>query len=67
MPVIPPTLSVTEVAGRLQVTTRTITRWILEGRFPSAHKRGAGVTSPYCIAEDDVENFRRSLLVGERE
>jgi excisionase family DNA binding protein len=49
-----PMLNVREVAGRLQVDTTTIQRWVRQGYFPGAHKAGPGRTSPYRIPEKDV-------------
>jgi predicted site-specific integrase-resolvase len=51
-------VSVTEVAERLSVTTRTVTRWITQGCFPNAYKKNPYLkSSPYVIPLEDVESF----------
>jgi transcriptional regulator with XRE-family HTH domain len=50
--------TVVEVAERLNVTPRTITRWIKAGMFPNAHKKNPLLqTSPYVIPLEDLEKF----------
>lgn len=52
------TLTVVQVANRLDVTTRTIIRWIKRGTFPGAYKSNPMLdTSPYVIPLEDVEAF----------
>jgi excisionase family DNA binding protein len=51
------TLSIREVAGRLDVTTRAVHRWIHKGYFPGAYKLSPARNSPYRIPESDVVAF----------
>lgn len=49
------TLTVTEAADRLQVTTRAVQKWIAAGSFPNAYKLNPDLSnSPYRIPESDV-------------
>lgn len=54
-------LSIKEVAKRLQVDHTTVHRWVQQGHFPSAHKAGPGLTSPYRIPEEDVIAFEAKI------
>jgi excisionase family DNA binding protein len=51
------TLSVAQVAERLDIHETTIQRWIRQRHFPNAHKKGPGKTSPYIVPESDVAAF----------
>ena len=54
-------LSTTEVAERLGVTRRTVTRLIERGEFPHARKIGKGNTSAYIIPEPDLLAYQKKL------
>lgn len=51
-------LSVAEVAKRLNVTSRTVARWIAEGEFPGSFQVNPGVkNSSYLIPRKSYEIF----------
>jgi len=51
-------LSVAEVAKRLNVTSRTVARWIAEGEFPGVFQVNPGVkNSSYLIPRKSYEQF----------
>jgi hypothetical protein len=54
-----------EAARRLSVTSRTITRWVLDGYFPGAFKVNPHAErSPYLIPVSAVEEFERMRQEG---
>lgn len=57
-------VTVAQAAKRLDVTTRTIVRWIENGRFPGAFKIDPGIdNSPFLIPMDSFlayESERKS-------
>lgn len=56
------TLTITELAERLQVERTTVYRWVRAGHFPGAHRAGPGKTSPVRIPIEDVEAFEAKIL-----
>jgi len=57
----PKLLSTAQVAARLGVTQRTVTRLVLRGTFPNAYKLGEGSHAPYAIPETDVIAYEKKL------
>ncbi len=57
----PKPLSTAETATKLGVSTVTVQRWIRDGHFPNARKKGPAKNSPYLIPEDDLRNFQETL------
>lgn len=55
------TLTIREIAERLQVTHATVHRWVKRGYFPNAYRAGPGRTSPYRIPVEDVEALETRL------
>lgn len=55
-------LSVAQVAKQLDVHETSVQRWIREGHFPNAHKKGPGKTSAYTIPNADVVAFLGARL-----
>lgn len=54
-------ISSSEAAKRLNVTSRSITRWIESGKFPGAFKANPSVkNSPFLIPLDVFEEFEAS-------
>jgi len=58
------TLTIAQVAKRMECSETTVSRWTLAGNFPNAFKRGTGKTSPYRIPVSDVEAFEKRLRQG---
>ncbi len=50
-------LSVAQVAEQLDVHETSIQRWIREGHFPNARKKGPGKTSAYVVPDTDIDAF----------
>jgi len=61
-------LRTAEAAERLQVSPRTITRWIDKDYFPGAFKINPEVdNAPFLIPVSDIEEFERKRQTGEIE
>lgn len=54
-----PLLSTKQVAERLNVTQKTIQRWIKAGEFPNARRKRPVPLSPFQIPESDVIAFEQ--------
>lgn len=54
------TFSVAQLAIRYQVTEVTVRRWIDDGLFPGARKKGPYDNSPYVIPLSAVESFEEA-------
>lgn len=51
-------LTVQEAAERLQVSARTVQRWIRRGTFPHAEKLNPDLSnSPFRIPVQDIKDF----------
>ena len=55
-------LTVQEMAARRGVSERAVQRWIRDGHFPNAYKRGPGRNSQWCIPLTDIVEFEASLM-----
>jgi excisionase family DNA binding protein len=55
------TLTVAEVAERLNVHPTTVQRWVRLGHFPGAYKKGPGRNSPYIVPETDIAAFEEKI------
>jgi predicted DNA-binding transcriptional regulator AlpA len=60
----PPVITKRRVAAMIDVTTRTIDRWVSLGTFPSPLRLGNGVRPRVRWRRSDVEAFLSSRMVG---
>ncbi len=59
-------LTTRQVAERLEVTLRTVQRWVDIGRFPGAYRLDPDANrSPYLIPVADVEAFEERRQAGQ--
>lgn len=54
-------LNTREVAKRLGVSPATVVRWLAQGHFPNARRRGPARNSPWRIPIQDAEELERRL------
>lgn len=54
-------LTSAQVAARLRVTMRTVTRLVQRGEFPNAYKLGDYPNAPLAIPEADVIAYEKKL------
>jgi excisionase family DNA binding protein len=51
-------MTLNDVMIEMQVSKRTMLRWLKAGQFPNAFKIGDGKTSHWRIPRSDVEDFK---------
>lgn len=57
------TLTITQVAEHFDVHATTVQRWVKQGYFPGARRRGPAKNSPILIPRTDVEDFEEQLKI----
>lgn len=51
--------TVKQIAELFDVRTRTVTRWIRQGKLPNAFKIGSGRTSAFVVPVGDVVELQK--------
>jgi len=52
-------LSVSQAQGLIAATAQTWRRWLRDGEFPNAYKRGGGRSCRWMIPLGDIDAFKR--------